>query len=622
MCGICGYIDLAGKKPERSDQIVQKMADKLFHRGPDGMSTKIIGPVTLGFTRLSIIDLSGGMQPLSNEDGSVTVICNGEIFNYVELREDLKRKGHEFRTNCDIEVLPHLYEEYGINFLNMLNGQFSFALYDTTQELVFLARDHFGILPLHYTICDNTVVFGSEVKSILEYPGIDRKPDLVALDQVFTFPGLISPRTMFENIHSLENGHYLRVDVKSGLCRKIQFWDLIYPEINTIDYAETEEYYTEKLNEMLDHSIMLRLRSDVPVGCYLSGGLDSSLIACKLNQLTPGHQRYTFSIDFADRATSEGQYQQLVSAHIGSVHSRKLFLEDDVIDLLAKTIYHCECPVKESYNTASYRLSETVRDNGIKVILTGEGADELFGGYVGYKFDRLRSMLPPSDSPGAAAEKLLRKRIWGNEDFFYEKDYLDFSNTKKNIYSADLNSNFDNIDCLNSFIVDASRMKNRDVLHMRSYADYKLRMADHLLSDHGDRMAMANSVEARYPFLDIELAEFITTIPPGFKLKDLQEKHILRSVARDIVPHQVLNREKFGFVAPSSSSLVRRRYEYVNDMLSYDRIKRQNYFDADRIESLKAEYSQEDFRLNIPFDNDLLITVLTFGVFLEQFDMA
>jgi asparagine synthase (glutamine-hydrolysing) len=623
MCGICGFIELKGQRGVRDEQVVARMASKLHHRGPDGSAIKQVFPVTFGFTRLSIIDLAGGMQPLTNEDDSLLLICNGEIFNYIELREAMVKKGHSFKTRTDVEVILHLYEEYGIEFVNMLNGQFAFALYDIRNQQVFLARDHFGILPLHYTVKNNTLIFGSEVKSILEHPYVDRAPDLTALDQVFTFPGLISPRSMFSGIHSLENGHYLQVDIPTGEVKNVEYWDLVYPEVGELDYSKPDHYYTDKLNELLDRSINLRLRSDVPVGCYLSGGLDSSLLATKLKQLTPETQRYTFSIDFADRGTSEGQYQRIVADQINSIHSEKLFLDADVVDLLRRTIYYCECPVKESYNTASFSLSRSVRDKNIKVILTGEGADELFGGYVGYKFDRLRAMMNGHTNGDGEVnpEKELRKKLWGNENFFYEKDYLKFAGEKKSIYSKSLGDRFEEFDCLNSFVVDSSKIKNRDIFHVRSYVDYKLRMVDHLLSDHGDRMAMANSVEARYPFLDVELASFAATIPPDLKLKDLQEKHVVRTIAEGLVPRQVLQREKFGFVAPPSTHILRQNNEYINDILSYDRIKRQGYFNPDKVEALKKEYSAEGFKLNIPFDNDLLITVLTFGVFLEQFQM-
>ena len=619
MCGICGYMLLPGRQ-QPAPPIIERMAEKLYHRGPDGTAFLHRYPVTFGFTRLSIIDLSGGMQPLTNEDNSLMLICNGEIFNYIELREELRQKGHTFKTHTDVEVILHLYEEFGVHFLNRLNGQFAFALYDEKRGQLFCARDYFGIIPFFYTMAGDGFVFGSEIKAILGYPGIKKELDLVALDQVFTFPGLISPRTMFKGIKSLENGHYLLLN-RDGQLSDHEYWDLVYPEIGHTDYAYPERYYVEKLNELIDQSIRLRLRADVPVGCYLSGGLDSSLIASKLMHLTPDVRRYSFSIDFADHSASEADFQRTVASMIESVHSEKLFLESDVIAQLPRTIYHCECPVKESYNTASLTLSRLVRDKDIKVVLSGEGADELFGGYVGYKFDKIRGMMAQASPQPKNGEHALREVLWGNEDFFYEKDYHLFSDEKKQLYASSLSNHFHEIDCLQHFIIDKEKIRNREILHQRSYVDYKLRMVDHLVSDHGDRMAMANSVEARYPFLDKHIAEFAYQIPTGLKLKDFQEKHIIREIAKDIVPSRILKREKFGFIAPPSTQLLKKNHEYVNDLLSYDAIKRRGYFNPDTIEALKQRYSEKDFKLNIPFESDLLITVLTFGVFLEQFDL-
>lgn len=620
MCGICGYMNMSRVQKDNDPAIIQRMTRTLTHRGPDDMDVLNEHPVTLGFTRLSIIDLSGGRQPLTNEDDSLVLICNGEIFNYIELREELVKRGHQFKTRTDVEVVLHLYEEYGTTFLNRLNGQFAFVIYDKKKQLLFCARDHFGIIPFFYTVADGYFVFGSEIKAILEHPAVKKELDLTGLDQVFTFPGLVSPRTMFKDIKSLENGHYLVVDV-AGKITNTEYWDLIYAEAENYHDGRPDEWYIEQLNELIDQSIRLRLRSDVPVGCYLSGGLDSSLIAAKLKQLTPDIKRNTFSIDFNDPGASESAYQRTMAGYIQSTHFEKLFVEEDVIELLPKAIYHCECPLKESYNTASLALSKLVRDNNIKVILTGEGADELFAGYVGYKFDHLRKLMNGNGAPLSKEERAVRTQLWGDEHFFYEKNYSEFTGEKKLVYSADVNERYADIDCLNHFVIDREKIRRRDVLHQRSYVDYKLRMVDHLVSDHGDRMAMGNSVEARYPFLDKNIAEFAAKIPARLKLNDLTEKYILRRIAADILPEKILKREKFGFIAPPSTQLLKKNKAYINDMLSHAMISRQNYFNADAVEKLKKDYMADGFKLNIPFDSDLLITVLTFNIFLEQFGL-
>ncbi len=619
MCGICGVYDL--KHNKRTDiSIVKKMSSKLHHRGPDGSNHFCDGNIALGFTRLSIIDLEGGMQPLTNEDDSLILVCNGEIFNYIELREALESKGHAFKTRTDVEVLLHLYEEHGTDFLNMLNGQFAFVIFDFKKRQLFGARDHFGVIPFFYTITDDLFIFGSEIKAILEHPVVKREVDLVGLDQVFSFPGMIAPRTMFKNIRSLENGHYIVIQGPDNI-RDVEYWDLVYPEEGEIQYKSDESYYREKIRELITQSVRLRLRSDVPVGFYISGGLDSSITTAVANQLTPDVRRYSFAIDFVEKEISESKYQRIMSDFVQSIHHEKLFLFSDISERMPKAIYHSECALKESYNTASLALSEAVRAKNIKVILTGEGSDEIFAGYVGYRFDRLRQLQKKEATAETEFEDELREKLWGDRDFFYEKNQYAFRRTKQELYSNRVNERYEEVDCLNHYVIKKERLKNRDLVHRRSYLDMKLRLADHLISDHGDRMAMGNSVEARYPFLDKDLVEFAAQVPPDLKLKDFEEKYILKEMAKGLIPGEIVNREKFGFVAPGSPYLLKRNIEYINDLLSYDRIKSQGYFNPDTVEKLKKQYTQEGFTINVPFDSDMLIIVLTFGIFLEQFGM-
>lgn len=617
MCGICGFIRFNKGVSDNDTGIIQRMNARLVHRGPDAQDTLLFDNVALGFSRLSIIGVENGMQPITNEDGTLLLICNGEVFNYIELRQELKRKGHTFSTHSDVEVILHMYEEYGTGFLNQLNGQFAFALYDKKKKQLFCARDHMGIVPFFYTFVDHTFIFGSEIKAILEHPQVIREIDMVGLDQVFTFAGLISPRTMFKNISSLENGHYL-VITDDGKIIKKEYWDLVYPEGDIPD-DKPEEYYIDRLEELFHRSVDLRLRTEVPFGIYLSGGLDSSLIAMKVNQLIPADRKEAFSIDFIDSGLSESVYQRLVANQSNSSLNQKVFFYDDISERLQRVVYHCECPVKETYNTASLSLSESVRSKGIKVILSGEGADEFFAGYVGFRFDKMRAMNVGSNIASPQEEKL-RQKLWGDSNFFYERNFLEFDTVKKGLYSAAVNASFEEVNCLNHFIIDESKIRNRNVLNKRSYIDYKLRLVDHLVSDHGDRMALANSVEVRYPFLDKDLAEFSTSVPSALKLKDFTEKYIIKKLAaRNAVPEAVVEREKFGFVAPGSPYLIQKDVAYVNDILSYDLIKKQGYFNPTKIEQLKKTYQQNGFTINVPFESDLLITVITLGILLEKY---
>lgn len=617
MCGICGFVQFDGRISDEGFDIIERMNQKLTHRGPDDQKTLIHENIALGFRRLSIIGLQNGMQPIYNEDHSLILICNGEIFNYIELREELRKKGHQFKTQSDVEVIIHLYEEEYVHFLNKLNGQFAFVLYDTKRKQLFAARDQMGIVPLYYTKNKQQFVFGSEIKAILEHPVVEREIDLVGLDQIFTFPGLISPRTIFKNIHSLENGHFLLLDY-AGNITKQEYWDLNYPEGEIPLNGKSEAYYVDRLEELFDKSMKLRLRADVPIGTYLSGGLDSSMITMKVNQLRPGLVKEAFSIDFVDAQISETEYQILVARASSSNLNKKTFSFSDIGERLRKAIYHSECPLKETYNTASLSLSEATRNKGIKVILSGEGSDELFAGYVGYRFDKMRAM-GMVENNSSIAEQRLRERLWGDKNFFYEKNLCEFQSIRRGLYSEAVNSSFEEINCLNHPIVNKDRLKGRDILHKRSYLDYKLRLVDHLVSDHGDRMALANAVEVRYPFLDKDLVTFSMNIPPSLKLKDFEEKYVLKRMAKKFVPRKVIEREKFGFIAPGSPYLLQNNVEYVNDILSYDLIKKQGFFNPDSVEKLKNKYKQEGFTLNIPFESDLLITVITLGVLIDEF---
>ena len=617
MCGICGFIKFTGNVAEEDRYIVQKMNDKLIHRGPDEQNIMLFDKVALGFTRLSIIGLSNGMQPISNEDNSVIVLCNGEIFNYIELKEELRQKGHTFKTESDVEVIVHLYEEYGIKFINRMNGQFAFSLFDKKRNTMFCVRDQMGIIPLFYTFTKNTFIFASEIKAILAHPLVDKQLDLTGLDQVMTFAGLISPRTMFKNINSLENGHYLTI-LPSGEHTNTEYWDLNYPKGTIAMGDKTESEYIDELEDLFEKAINLRLRADVPTGLYLSGGLDSSMITMKTSQLQPGVSKEAFSIDFVESQHSESVYQKLIAKESNSNLNQKTFIYDDIINRLQESVYYSECPIKETYNTASLCLSEAVRAKGLKVILSGEGADEFFAGYVGYRFDKMRQM-GIIQNHTQKDELALREKLWGDSSFFYERNFLEYDQVKRNLYSSELNAAFEEINCLNHPIIDKSKIQDLDILNKRAYIDYKLRLVDHLVSDHGDRMAMANSVEVRYPFLDKDLIDFSTRIPSDLKLNEFTEKYILKKMASRFMPKEVFDREKFHFIAPGSPYLLQKKTEYVLDILSYDRIKREGYFNPDEVERLKKIYMQDGFTINAPYENDMLITVITFGIFLDKF---
>ena len=617
MCGIVGYLDL--REENRIDEaLLGRMTDTLTHRGPDAAGYFVEKNVALGFRRLSIIDLESGDQPLYNEDRSVVTVCNGEIFNYRELREELLGKGHSFRTNSDVEVLAHLYEEHGERLVEKLNGQFAFAVYDRKKRSLLLARDHLGINPLYYTLVAGFLIFASEIKAIIEHPAVRREVNLTGLDQVLSLPGLVSPQTMFKDILSLGSGHLL--SVAGGDVRLREYWDLDYPRLGESAPDESEDYYVERLRDLFERSVKYRLQADVPVGFYLSGGLDSSMIAGMIGRVS-AQARHSFSITFKEREISEEKYQRMVADRVGSEHHEILFGWSEITARLPSMIYHSECPVKETYNTCSMALSDAARRAGIPVVLTGEGADELFAGYVGYRFDSFGLRGGQKYGLEAAFEEEMRERLWGDKNLFYETDHHSLREIKSALYAPGVYESFEEFDCLNRRLVNKERLRDRHFIHQRSYLDFKLRLSDHLITDHGDRMALANSVEARYPFLDIDLVEFSKTIPPRLKLNQYTEKYILRKVAEGLVPPQILTREKYGFHAPGSPYLLRQNLEWINDLLSPARIERQGYFNVDVVERLKRRYMQEGFRLDLPFESDLLTIVLTFGIFLDLFKL-
>jgi len=618
MCGITGIIDLQGR--QRVDrEALGRMSKRLLHRGPDSAGCFAEGDVGLAMQRLSIIDLAGGDQPLYNEDRSIVLVCNGEIFNFHELRRELAERGHVLRTGSDVEVLLHLYEESGPGFLKDLNAQFAFAIYDRSEKSLLLARDHFGIVPLYYAQFDGLFLFGSEIKAILEHPAVKREVDLTGLDQVLSFPGLVSPRTMFKGISSLKSGSYILI--KDGQVSVREYWDLDYPQAHEIGDGHPEEYYVERLREIFFEAVRSRLQADVPVGFYLSGGLDSSLIAAAIHAVAPTADRQSFSVDFTERNMSEAASQDLVAKHVQSVHNRIVFDWQKTGDLLSRMIYHSECPVKETYNTCMLALSAAARSRNIPVILTGEGADEMFAGYVGYRFDQLRLRDGRSNDLETALEDEVRERIWGDKDTFYEIDHHAFAEIKGALFSAGVGEIYNQFDCLRFELVNKDRLRGRHPVHRRSYLDFRLRLSDHLLTDHGDRMTLANSVEGRHPFLDLRLVEFSKQIPPHLKVNQFHEKYILKKAATGLVPDQIVKREKFGWFSSGSAELLQQGVEWVQDGLSYDRIKRQGYFNPDTIERLKRQYSRRGFKLNYPFESDLLMVVLSFGLLLDTFEL-
>ena len=390
MCGICGLYNLKGAGlGNGSEGVVRAMTAQLHHRGPDEKGYYSHGPVAMGHARLSIIDLTTGQQPMSNEDDSVWIVFNGEIFNYIELRAGLEGKGHVFRTTSDTEVLVHLYEDLGPDMLDRLNGQFAFAIYDKKDRSLFLARDPFGICPLFYCQNRGLLAFASEVKALRAITDMELELDPLALNQIFTFWTVLSPRTPFKGVKSLPPGHWLKIGPETGLSSPRCYWHLEFPRMGEEDRHRTETAWAEEIEETTVEAVRLRLRADVPVGVYLSGGLDSSIIATIVKKLT-NTPIEAFSLAFADASYDESEYQQRLARAIGVNYNSVRVKNHQIGKVFPEVIRHGERPILRAAPAPMFLLSGLVREKGFKVILTGEGADELFGGYDIFKEDKIR----------------------------------------------------------------------------------------------------------------------------------------------------------------------------------------------------------------------------------------
>lgn len=611
MCGICGIFNYRNKSKIEKD-VIEKMLYAIRHRGPDGSWVKMLDDAALGFNRLSFIDLSGGMQPIQNEDEKITMICNGEIFNYKSLREELMAKGHSFRTKTDVEVVIHLYEEYGMDFPNYLNGQFAIALYDDRKKQLLLVRDHVGIAPLFYTFTEGKVVFASEIKGILEYPGVPRKLNMKAVDQLMNFPGIVSPTTFFDGIYSLECGHMLCIRQDEDV-RNIEYWDVKY-EAQEEDLGEA--YYAETLREKLKDAISARLVADVPIGFYISGGLDSSVVACYIGKYLL-NSYYSFSAEIPSGDLDESRFQKIIHNYVSSEHYSTKVAEKEIWANLSNVIYHAESAVKESYDVAAYLLSGLVQQSPAKAVLTGQGSDEFFYGYAGYMVDLFRNMQKDQMSK---EEQEVNERLWGDPYFRFERNHPEIRKMHTRIYSENVRGEIDKFSAWASSPINVERVKGLSSQKRRSYIDYKLRLSDHLLGEHGDRMFFSHSVEGRHPFLDVDLLSFVTRIPDKYKLKGTNEKYILKKATEGIVPEEILKRKKFPFQAPGMSAMVKQHggEEFLSDSM----IRKYGVFDVDYVNEMKKVYSQSDFTLMGAYEIDYLMIVMTVTMLCEQFSLS
>ena len=609
MRGICGIYNF--KKDEKINrEVLSEMLKAISHRGADGNDGLIFKKAALGYNFLNIDKAQEHV--LKNENGSIALVLNGRIYNGKELRAELEAKGYIFRSQSDEELMLHLYEDRGPDFVKDLNGQFAIALYDENREELLLIRDHVGIAPLYYSVIDGRVVFGSEIKAILPFPGAPRKLNLKAVDQLMNFPGVVAPVTFFEDIYALRSGHML--SFRNGEVKDICYWDLLYPQQENQDLGR--DYYEENLRELLKKAIERRFNCDTPAGFYISGGLDSSLVACFVDKFCEG-DKYSFSAKIGSGDLDESRFQQIVKDSISSENFEIKVAEEEILQNLNTVVYHAETGLKESYDTAAYLLSGLVLESPVRAVLTGQGSDEFFCGYVGYMLDQFRNMQRNQIS---RAEQEINRRLWGDPFFRYERNHPEIRETHGKVYSKEIMERLPDFSALNESPIDVKMVEGLSDQKRRSYIDYKLRLQDHLLTEHGDRMFAAHGIEGRHPFLDMDVLNFVAKMPDKYKLNGTNEKYVVKRAGRGIVPREILKRKKFPFQAPGMSSLVKNADSLP--FLSEELIRKYGIFDADYVNELKKIYSQEDFVLKGAYQIDYLLIVMTVTMLCEHYNLT
>lgn len=604
MCGITGFLNFHKNCADAVEQL-QRMVSILHHRGPDECGMYLDDHIALGHTRLSIIDLSTGQQPLHNEDQTLWIVFNGEIFNYLELREDLEVSGHHFFTSSDTEVLLHLYEEKGVSCLQDINGQFAFAIWDSNKKRLFLARDRVGIRPLHYTFHNSTFYFASEIKSIFASNKVQREMDSLALEQIFTVWTPLPGKTAFQHISELKPGHYAIVSEGSFVEKK--YWDIPYypPEAELTDHPQE---LSQAVGDLLRDAVRIQLRSDVPVGTYLSGGLDSSGISALVAKHFNADVQ-TFGIRFEEPNFDEGVFQQQMSSFLQVKHSELFVSNADIADAFSQLTWSCEKPLLRTAPAPLFLLSGFVRESGLKVVLTGEGADEVFGGYDIFKEALLRRFL--ARQPHSPWRRLLFEYlypdIFTNErakkslalffgaspnaeqnPLFSHAVRWENSSRSKVFFSNNLRQtigDYSVYDELKPLLPDD--FAQRDCLAKAQYLEMILFLSNYLLSSQGDRVAMAHSLEIRVPFLDHRVIEFMAKVPPIWKILGLKEKYLLKKCFRGILPETIVRRTKHPYRAPIQQSLcASSAHNGINEHLSESALKRSGLFDPSRVKHL------------------------------------
>ncbi|MGA1825289.1 MAG: asparagine synthase (glutamine-hydrolyzing) [bacterium] len=611
MCGICGFTK-SDPDPDKSKEIISTMCDTMISRGPDDSGYYQDTDIALGMRRLSIIDLATGHQPIPNEDKTIWLICNGEIYNFKELKNNLIAQGHQFQTKSDSEVIIHLYEEEGVECVHKLNGMFGLALWDCREKKLFIARDRLGIKPLHFIQCsDGSFVFASEIKALLKYPGWERTINPIALNYYLTYETVPAPYTIFTHVFKLSPGHLLVF--QNNKITISQYWDLNYLKDcnNAINEADAKEHFLH----LFSQSVKYRMISDVPLGTFLSGGIDSSMIAAYAQ-----HHRHTsidsFNIGFHEKSFDESGYARDVASYLNQANNARINHHEDIFSInqllavLPTIVEFMDEPFADPSLLPTYLLCKFARQH-VTVALSGDGGDELFAGYPTYQahaVSRFYLKLPGGLRRGII-EPLIRQLPVSDKNFsldFIAKRFIShidspaherhaiwmgaFSPEQKDaLYGPDVKSTMSKLDTFFPIKKYLSKAKVTDPLDAILYLDMKIYLQDDLLVKV-DRTSMATSLEVRVPFLDHNLVDFVTRLPSNLKLKRLKSKYLLKQSARDFLPHHIINRKKKGFGIPIAQWIKLELHDLFHDMLSADRIKREGLFNPTFVSSLLDDH--------------------------------
>jgi asparagine synthase (glutamine-hydrolysing) len=606
MCGITGIMQFReGARVEPAT--LRRMCAAMVHRGPDDEGIYTDGSVGIGMRRLSIVDLATGHQPLSNEDGTVWIVFNGEIYNHAALRERLQGLGHQYRTHSDTETIVHLYEEYGPDCVQHLRGMFAFAIWDARRQRLFIARDRLGIKPLYYQLTSEQIVWGSEIKVILAGPASSAQFDRTVLPEYLAFGYLSGEQTFYNGIRKLMPGHWMEVN-PSGQVKIERYWDL---PVNESERSQPESYYIQTFREMLEQAVSSHLMSDVPLGVFLSGGVDSSAVAALMTKIRRAPVE-TFSVGYAEDEYSELPYARIVAQHLNSTHHEVLVSQQDFFDTLPHLIRQEDEPVVWPSSVPLYFVARLAHER-VKVVLTGEGADETLAGYTRYAFtlknaawdrvyrqivpDTLRSGIRGSIADSTWIGATLRRKLShtflarnGNSwaSFYFDNFFSAFSENDQAGLLTDAVLKQCAAGSAYRNVLEYWEHSSGEMLHRLLYTDIKTYLVELLMKQ--DNMSMAASIESRVPFLDHPLVEFATNIPQNLQLGGFAGKRILKKAVEDLLPHSILYRPKLGFPTPWSRWLAGPQFDVIRKLLLEPRSIERGLFQPAAVERLFDEH--------------------------------